>query len=168
MGEELPSLETAQSLIGQKVEFTASDPVGEAAIRLFALSVGDENPYYTDRVFAQTERYGGLIAPPTMLCDTMYYHDGRVDEEGGTLNRVSLGSGREVRAWNNYHFVQPLRPADIITASWSVENVYEKAGRSGRLVFVVSNVEYSNQHNDLLATNEEGMVYQAATAEDEG
>ena len=136
-----------------------------ASIRLFALGVTDLNPYYVDPVFAQRERYGGVIAPPTLVCDTMYYHDGSTDEDGGTLNRPRLEGGREVRAWNDYRFVQPVRPTDVISASWTVTDVYEKAGSSGRLLFVVSTVEYTNQHGDLLATNEEGMVYQASALE---
>ena len=165
MADELPTLESAQTFVGTKAEFTAPDPIGLAAIRLFALGVEDPNPHYGDPEFADKERYGGVIAPPTLVCDTMYYHDGGTDEEGGTLNRLRLGKAREVRAWNDYRFVQPVRPTDVITASWTVTDVYEKTGRSGRLLFVVSNVEYTNQDGDLLATNEEAMVYQAGNSE---
>ena len=42
--------------IGETAAYTAPEPLGRAAIRYFALAVGDDNPLYTDREFAPRPR----------------------------------------------------------------------------------------------------------------
>ena len=42
-------------------------PVQEGHILMFARSVGDENPVYSDDAYAKTTEAGGIIAPPTFV-----------------------------------------------------------------------------------------------------
>lgn len=161
MPKEPSAFPEAKEIVGKETTFTAPDPVGQAFIRQFALSVGDMNPHYVDQSFAEKSKYGGIIAPPTMVCETMYYHDGSVDEAGGPANRFTLVSmGTEIRGGNDYTFHQPMRPDDVLTARWKAKEVYEKQGRTGRLLFLVYEIRYTNQRGELLATNDEHIVYQ--------
>ena len=45
----------------------APDEVNQAMIRHWVDALGDENPVYTDEDFARRTRFGGIVAPPTML-----------------------------------------------------------------------------------------------------
>ncbi|MFD0475545.1 MaoC family dehydratase N-terminal domain-containing protein [Nonomuraea thailandensis] len=62
---------------------------------------------------------------------------------------------RLVRGGNAYEFHQPVRPGDVITVTWRVQDVQEKAGK----LFVISRATYTNQHGDLLAVNEETLIW---------
>lgn len=45
----------------------APDPVNQPMIRHWAAAFEDANPLYTDPSFANTSRFGGIVAPPLML-----------------------------------------------------------------------------------------------------
>ena len=156
---QLPPEVTA--LMGKEFTFTAPEEIGRAGIRKFAMAVGDMNPLYLDEGFAAATRFGGIIAPPTLVCETWQYLTGDVDEDGGFVrsNMVNPG-GRRHRGGNEYRFFQPLRPDDIVSATWKMVEAYWKAGRSGRLLFTITEVSYSNQRRELLATNRETFVFQ--------
>ena len=152
-------------LIGQEYVYTAAEDVGRASIRKFALAIGDLNPQYLDREQAATGPYGDVVAPPTFVCETTQYYGGQVDEEGGFTDRVRLPLGQAIRAGNEYVFHQPLRPDDVITARWKIADIYERQGRTGHLVFMAIDIQYTNQRGDLLAENRETLVHRLETSE---
>jgi acyl dehydratase len=151
-----------RSLIGSEYVHTAPEEIGRASIRKFALAIGDLNPLYTDRAAAARSPYGDVVAPPTFVCETTQYYRGQVDEEGGFSDRAQLLPGQPIRAGNDYVFHRPLRPDDVLTARWRIGDVYEKRGRSGHLLFVVCEITYTNQRDELLAENRETLVYRLA------
>ncbi|GBD11209.1 hypothetical protein HRbin23_00861 [bacterium HR23] len=146
-------------LIGQEFTFTAREEVGRAFIRLYALAIGDLNPLYVNAEVARRGQYGDIVAPPTFVCETTPYYQGEVDEEGGFSDRVRLPLGQVIRAANDYTFHRLLRPTDIITARVKISDLYERQGRSGRLLFLVADITYTNQHGELLAENRETLAY---------
>ncbi|MEV0585406.1 MaoC family dehydratase N-terminal domain-containing protein [Nonomuraea sp. NPDC050310] len=143
--------------MSDEVSYTAPEELGRAAIRYFAQAVGDDNPLYTDEDYAREHGYAGVIAPPTLICETNQYTGLPRDEDGSTAHRwpLDLPGRRQVRGGNSYEFHQPVRPGDVITATWRIERVEEKAGK----VFVTSRATYTNQHGELLAVNEEVLVW---------
>ncbi|MDP6782331.1 MAG: MaoC family dehydratase N-terminal domain-containing protein [Dehalococcoidia bacterium] len=161
-GQELPPQITA--LLGKEITFSAHEEVGRAGIRKFALAMGDNNPLYLEEGFASTTRFGGIIAPPTFVCETWQYLAGDVDEDGGPVQKVLVDpGGRRHRGGNEYKFLQPLRPDDTITATWRMAEAYWREGRSGRLLFVITDINYTNQRQELLATNRETFIFQFPT-----
>ena len=59
-----------KAFIGQKVHYPAREPLGQASIRYFALATHDDNPLYLDHSYAQAAGHAGVIAPPTLVCET--------------------------------------------------------------------------------------------------
>lgn len=154
---ELPPQITA--LLGKEFTFTAPEEVGRGAIRKFALSVGDLNPLYLDPAYAAP--WGGLRAPPTFICESWHYLTGEVDEEGHFLQAVQVNpGGRILRGGNDYRFFQPVRPEDVVTATWKVAEAYWREGRTGRLLFIITEISYTNQRQEPLATNRELLIFQ--------
>ncbi len=149
-------------LIGRERVYTAPEEVGRASIRKFAMALEDGNPLYVDREAARQGPYGDVIAPPTLVCETWQYYRGQLDEEGGFTDRLEMPDGQAVRASNDYIFHRPLGPDDIISARWTIRDIYAKDGRTGPLLFVVVHIAYTNQHDDPLAENEETLVYRLA------
>ncbi|WP_256839405.1 MaoC family dehydratase [Ornithinimicrobium faecis] len=151
-----------RSLEGSEVSYTAPEELGRAAIRYFATAVGDDNPLYTDGDFAREHGYDDVIAPPTLICESNQYAGLPADEEGyaGHTWGLDLPNTRQVRGGNRYTFHQPVRPTDVITASWRITDLTERATRDGAdMLIVASTATYTNQHGDLLTTNEETTIF---------
>ena len=149
--------------IGRQARYTAPEEVGRASIRYFALALGDDNPLYQDETFAGQTRFGGIVAPPTLICETSQHYHRQADDYGyiGHTWDLPLPPSRLIRGGNEYQFFQPVRPGDRITATWRIGDIYERAtGRGGFLLFVISEVTYHNQDGELLASNRETVMYQ--------
>ena len=52
---------------------------------------------------------------------------------------------------NRFEYLVPVLVGDVITARGHVADVYEKAGGSGNLLFIIFETEYTNQRGDLVA-----------------
>jgi acyl dehydratase len=148
--------------IGREVTYTAPDHVGRAAFRYFALATGDDNPIYHDDDFARHTRHGGVIAPPTLVCETNQFMDQPPDADGyiGHKWDLPLSHTRFIRGGNDYEFHQPMRPDDQVSVTWRILDIFERnTQRFGLLIFVVSEARYSNQRGELLAINRETNIY---------
>ena len=152
-------LEQLKQTVGQEIVFQAPDELGRASLRQYALAIGDFNPVYSDREFAQAHGLRDVMAPPTLICDTWQYVDSDMDDHGDLLGRGPIRHLEALRAGNEYEFFQLIQPDDIITACWTVKDVYERTGRSGVLIFQVIETAFYNQREELLARNTETMFY---------
>jgi|TARA_B110000196_G_scaffold15841_2_gene12587 acyl dehydratase len=152
-------LDTLKKTVGQEVVFQAPEEIGRSAFRQYALAIGDFNPMYSDPEFAQSHGLRNVMAPPTLICDTWQYIDGDMDDRGGLIGRGALGELNGLRAGNEYEFFQPIHSDDVITARWTVKDIYERTGRSGSLIFQVVEANFYNQREELLARNTETMFY---------
>lgn len=149
--------------IGREASYTSPEELGRASIRYFALALNDPNPLYKDEAFARGTRHGGIIAHPTFVCETLQYMDRQPDELGyiGHAWPLPVPPGtRLIRGGNDYEFHQAVRPDDLITATWRIADIYERTTRTGEMLFIISEVRYTNQRGELLATNRETNIIQ--------
>ena len=56
------------------------------------------------------------------------------------------------------HVYKPIRPGVALTAKTHLHDVYEKTGRSGRMLFLVSRMEVFDPDGELLATADARQV----------
>ena len=152
-------LEKLKETVGQEIVLQAPDEMGRSSLRQYALAIGDFNPLYSNREFAKAHGLPDVMAPPTLICDTWQYVDGDMDDRGDLLGRGPIRELEGLRAGNEYEFFQPIHPDDVINAHWKVEDVYEKNGRSGSIIFQVIEITFYNQREELLARNTETMFY---------
>lgn len=161
-------LDRLKARVGQETVFTAPDEMSRASFRMYALALQDYNPLYTDREFARRHGLRDVMAPPTLVCDSWQYLDSDMDEAGDLLARGITRELGGLRAGNDYEFVQPIHPGDIITARWRVLDAWEREGRSGRLVFLQTEFRYYNQRDELLTINRELMFFPMETSPSSG
>lgn len=154
-----------KALVGREWVFTAPEEMGRASIRKFALATGEVNRLYYDEAYALKSRYGGTIAPPTLVCETWQYMDGELDELGSPSGRPTLHLGTEIRGGHEYTFHQPLRPEDILTARWKISDIREREGRTGTLIFLVMEITYANQRGETLAVHEDTTIFRVSGPE---
>ena len=126
---------------------TESSPVTSTietgAIIRFAEAIGDTNPIFNDEITARKSRYGGLIAPPTFL-RSMKTMPPEIPFEI-PFDRILDGGS----SWEYFH---PVRANDAITAVGKVIDINERNGRMGLMVFMTTEISYTNQFNGLVAT----------------
>ena len=149
---------------------TKTFPVEAGHILMFARSVGDGNPVYSDEAHAKTTEAGGIIAPPTFAQSSAQF-----DPEYGLRPKIGqpwFGSGKNptgivrtagggggggggggLHAEQHFEYHRPLRPGDVLTATTAPGKTWEREGRrSGKLVFSESVTEYRDQKGELVIT----------------
>ncbi len=161
MSDRVLLTDELRSRIGETVSYTAPEPLGRAAIRYFALAIGDDNPLWTDRSFARDHGYDDVVAPPTLLAETNQYMTGRRDADGylGHSWHLTVPDTRLVRGGNSYEFEKAAGPDTVVTATWRISEITERRTSGGLAMLVVtSQASYSDQHGDLLLTNTETLI----------
>ena len=153
-----------QSLVGRTATYHAPEEIGLAAIRYFALAIGDTNPLYTDVDYAKANGYEDVIAPPTFVVESNQYMTGSPDAEGymGHSWDIEVPGTRTIRGGHEYEFLRPVYPWDQLTVQWTITDVSEKETREGKAMLLIdSEARYENQEGELLAINRETMIFQA-------
>ncbi len=142
--ETLP--DEIRALIGRE-----SPPVTVAVdaeqIRRFADAIGDPNPLYYDEDYARSKGFRSIIAPPTFLTTIGRWPWQRRDE---TLFRIPYGRVA-IHGEQEYEWFRPVQAGDVITMTSRIVDIYEKAGRTGRMLFVVTESRYVNHFGELVA-----------------
>ena len=57
----------------------------------------------------------------------------------------------------DWEFFQPLRPGDIISSKKKILDIYEKKGKSGELIFIITETTYTNQREEVVVI-EKGTI----------
>lgn len=112
-------------------------------IAALARAIGSENALYWDEEFARTTRWGGVIAPPTMM--STIRAGSAID---GDLGLPVLNGG------NRFTYDRPIRPGDVISGSAAVTEVRMKESEKGRMLFLVKRTTYVNQRNERVGAFE--------------
>ena len=125
-----------ESLLGQEFDRSVSEPVTAEDIREYAASIGETNPVY----FADEP-----IAPPTFC----------VSFRGQRFFHPSIPPDVFMRGFDagkDIVFGAPIRAGDVITTTNELHEAYEKTGRSGTMVFIVTRQTLTNQNGETVAT----------------
>ena len=137
-------------------------PVDRSAVMLFARSLGDIRPEYSDPEDPATQAMGGIVVPPTFVQSSAHWQpdypldltrprkggapSGRGGGEGG-------GLGRGLHAEQHYEYHHPIHAGDTLTVSTRPGERWEKQGRrGGTLRFSETITEYRNQDGVLCVT----------------
>jgi acyl dehydratase len=155
--------EQMKKSIGTKLfqEFPA-DEVSMWAIRRFVEATTDENPLWRDEKYAKKTRWGGIIAPPAFL--HVFDPANRAFRQFPDLAHMATTLPfeppftRTFQAFYEFQFFDPLRPGDSITSTSKIGDVYEREGKSGRMVFIRMDNEHRNQKKELVGITSEAMV----------
>ncbi len=137
------AVEFDRSILGQIFDQTTFDPVTKEEILEFAAALGETHPFYTDEEAAQKGPFGGLVAPPTFC--TRFRGKRFAPENLPRFGKIGFDAGRDVEIY------APIRPGDVLTMTSSVDDIYEKTGRTGSMYFVVLRSVLTNQRGEKVA-----------------
>ena len=133
-----------KALVGKEFPPTTWE-VTEGDIIRFAQAIEDPNPLWNDEKQARRSRYGGLIAPTTFLASLVNEEATRLLFDMPTPLKRLLNGGNELE------WYQPVRPGDRITVTEKVVNLREGQGTLGRMLFIITEVSYTNQLGEAVA-----------------
>ena len=155
--------EKMKKSIGTKLfqDFPAEE-VSIWAIRRFIEATTDENPLWQDEKYAKKTCWRGIIAPPALL--HVFDPANRAFRQLPDLSHMATTLPfeppfpRTFQAFYEFQFFVPMRPGDSITSTSKIGDVYEREGRSGRMVFIRMDNEHRNQKRELVGITSEAMV----------
>lgn len=144
----------ARAMIGKEMKPLAGE-VYAKEIRRFCYAVGDLNPLYLDEEAARKSKQGGIVAPPMFFdiptAREFPQEELKVDGLPMAGIRPPLKVMRNMAGGDEVEFFKPMRPGDKITRVSKIVELFEKDGRTGRLVFTVFEHRYTNQDGELTA-----------------
>ncbi len=148
----------ARAMVGRQSPPVAGYVVSEHEIRRYCYAIDDLNPLYVDADAATAGPHRGIIAPPLFLAipfarDTPLGH---IREDGipmppGDAARPAISATRTMAGGTEVEFRLPVRPGDTLTQRRRVVDMYEREGRTGPMVFTVTETEYVNQRDEVVA-----------------
>lgn len=146
-------------------------PVEEGAILMFARAIGDPNPIYADRDYAAASEVGAVLAPPTFVQSSAHFDPdyvlrpkigepwfgsgraptGRVPADSADGEGIG-GGGTGLHAEQHYTYHRPLKAGEVLAATATPGDSWEKEGRSGKLRFTETITEYRTLDGELVVT----------------
>jgi acyl dehydratase len=160
--------EELRGYIGHKSEpVTAWDTVEPGAVRRFVQATMDDDPVYWDKEAASKSRYGVPVAPPLYPNFAFRRPPGTPDPlDAAKENRDYDGSGgptrtglpslpiplkRVLNGGVEAEFFALAHHGDRITAQSQYSDIYEREGRDGKMIFVITETTFTNQDGHVLA-----------------
>ncbi len=146
--------EEITKFVGKVGDITIME-VEKGAIKRYADAVDDHNPLYWDEEYAKNSRYGSIIAPPaffgwpTTWTTTQPVFLNLVAEMWATMAKAGCSGGLYGGA--EYELSYPVRAGDTLEACSRIANIWEREGKSGKLIFIAVETTYTNQNGDLVA-----------------
>lgn len=113
------------------------------AIVSFATACGEEAPRYLDPTHPEFQ------ASPTFASSLMTNR--QMPPDFPDIDGLSMNAGKSME------LKRPIRPGPV-TGHACLHDIYEKTGRSGRMVFIVSRMELFDAQGALLAVSDSRQV----------
>ena len=135
----------AKKMIGMETPLGGPLEIEKGAVLKLARALKDTNPLYTDEDAAKKSKYEKLLVPITFFD----YNVPSGDEREITW-KIPLSVKHRVRGEDEIELLHPIYVGDTVRAKSKILDIYEKQGKAGKLVFVVAETEYINQHGTLV------------------
>ena len=147
-------------------------PIEAGHVMMFARSIGDPNPVYSDAAHAAASEVGAIPAPPTFVQASAQFDDayplrpkigapwfgsGRapsgIERKAPGSGGGGGGGGTGLHAEQHYTYHRPLVVGDVLTATTRPGERWEKEGRrAGKLVFAETITEFRDAAGELVVT----------------
>jgi acyl dehydratase len=121
-------------------------------IRRFADVIDDPNPLWVDREYAQKKGFKDIVAPQTFLLN--YFNLDQ--DEWARLVKCPLpnilAGGSETECF------LPVSAGEHVTVSGKLVEAKEREGKGGKLLFLIFERSYINQHGELVTRARQTFV----------
>ncbi len=134
-------------------------------IAKFAHATGETNPIHFDKAAAEAAGYHDVVAP-TLFTYVVRMHASalvpadQLEADGSPSADVPPLSVKRAMAGETKVVVGvPVVAGDVVSVQKRLADMYEKEGRSGPLVFVEMEFEFTNQRGEMVAREHFTRIY---------
>lgn len=117
--------------------------VERGKIRELALAIGDDNPIYQDRAAAQAAGYPDVPIYPTTPTTFTFWGNAKMV---GQLVSVGINVMRILHGEEEYEYLAPVYPGDVLTGVVTIADGKTRKGQSGSMDIITTETSYTNQH----------------------
>lgn len=148
MADESLLTEEMLSQIGNESEDMVLE-IEKTVVMRFVEAVEDPNPLWQDEEYAKKSIYGGLMAPPNLLCTVIAgAGGGRLRVKSSTPRRGGVAGGDDLELF------QPVRVGDVITSRAKLIDIQERTGKDGtKRIYSIVETTFKNQKDEVVATD---------------
>jgi len=130
--------------------------VEKGKIAEFAMAISQKEnkaqvkPIYVDSAAAKAAGYADIVTPPTFqTCFGLWGGEGLMP----MLQALSINLGRLLHGEEEYEYLAPIHPGDVVTGQTKVVSMYdkEKKDKPGKFMeFTVLEAEIKNQRGEVV------------------
>ena len=126
--------------------------LSEDGIRNFALSIGDDNPLYTDADYGRSTRWGGVVAPQIMIAITNTPLTGhRIPKDIKKKTRGLFKGCQNFVSGGTWNWYRPVYPGDRLYSFEGEESMEVKTSEfGGKSVHIVHRYVKFNQRAEVV------------------
>lgn len=144
----------------------ACDPVEHGQIRRHIQATMDRDPTYWDESHAGKTKFGSVVAPPLFPLHALRvpasaadsfdrapndpHFDGSVRGVMKGLPSLPIPLTRVLNGGNDVELYQQAKPGEKIRVKSKYVDIYQKEGRTGTMVFLLTETRYTNEKGELL------------------
>jgi hypothetical protein len=149
--------DAARARIGTVVTTYRSDPISIRHIREYVAATG-----------GSPEKIGGDDTGEPVCAPPLFFHaacrpvvaeaDLRPDGQYPFLGVPGVW-GRTMAGGNSYEIFGQVRVGDVLTVTERLQDIVEKQGKTGPLVFVTTEASYHNQDGVLIARHQHTVIF---------
>jgi len=148
-----------KAMVGLETNLPNLESIDKTTIIRYVQAISDLNPLYIDEEYAKETDYGGIIAPLTFIFDVIPAAT-EIGDDGRDVTRIALPGFKVARGGNEYQFLEPARPGDVIMRRRKIVEVFERDSKKvGKIIFIVYDTTYSNQDARVLGINRETLLF---------
>ncbi len=148
-----------KAMVGLETNLPNLESIDKTTIIRYVQAISDLNPLYIDEEYAKETDYGGIIAPPTFIFDVIPAAT-EIGADGRDVTRIALPGFKVARGGNEYQFLEPARPGDVIMRRRKIVDVFERDSKKvGKIIVIVYDTTYSNQDARVLGINRETLLF---------
>jgi hypothetical protein len=141
----------AQRMVGTETGWGAAFYVELGIARKFAQAIRGAEAGDSYQELTPEGAYGKVTVPHSILLCNM--------PSGSELDfKIPLRTGSRVRGKDEIEMLQPVYVGDVIRAKSKILDITEKEGRSGRMVFILTETEYQNQRKETVMRSRTTVV----------
>ncbi|WP_292991685.1 MaoC family dehydratase N-terminal domain-containing protein [Mycobacterium sp.] len=138
-----------------------SFPIERSDIRRWAIATYWPEPpprLYWDEDYARTTRWAGIIAPDDFNPFAWPVEPLDSGPARYALPQPGEPGQRMLNGGVEFVFGQPMRPGDVITGRWRLQDATERAGRLGQMLYLKLERELRNQRGDVVRTRIDTVI----------
>jgi acyl dehydratase len=156
-----------KSYIGKESQWVeCTDEVEKGQIRRHFQAIMDPDPCYWDEAYAKKTKFGGIVAPPLFPLHALRPVPSNPDPFEGThldpdfdgskrgpvlgLDHPPIPLVRILNGGNQVELYQQAKPGERIFFKSKYVDVFQKDGRTGTMVFLLTETVYKNDKDEIL------------------